>query len=271
MQVGVVVPAAGTSTRPGLGCKAMVQLHGRSSLARVVELFSSLDEVDRIVVAASEAQIEAARREVRAAAPRREVIVCVGGDSRQASVRAALAALGQCDYVLVHDATRPMVSAALVRRVLAAAAQAGAAMPGVMPGEAVKRVGGGRLLESIPRGRLMLAQTPQAFRRQPLERAHFEAADAGLVGEDDAQLVAAAGQEVAVVEGEATNVKLTQPEDVELLEGLVRAAEARRVAAASPPAGAPTGVVPQERSEPGPDRPGSPRPLGAPDEPAPRQ
>jgi 2-C-methyl-D-erythritol 4-phosphate cytidylyltransferase len=267
MQVGVVVPAAGTS-RPGLGCKALVQVHGRSSLARVVELFSSLDEVDRIVVAAPLAEIELARREVRSAAPRREVVVCAGGDSRQASVRAALAALGQCDYVLVHDATRPMVSAALVRRVLAAAAQAGAAMPGVMPREAVKRVGGGRLLESIERGRLMLAQTPQAFRRQPLERAHFEAADAGLLGEDDAQLVAAAGHEVAVVEGEATNVKLTRPEDVELLEGLVRAQEARWAAATSSPAGAPTPSVPRDGAEAGPDRLAPPGRLTAPDEPA---
>ncbi|MBO0705862.1 MAG: NTP transferase domain-containing protein, partial [Candidatus Dormibacteraeota bacterium] len=82
MQVGVVLPAAGTSSRPGLGCKALVQLHGRSSLARVVELFSSLDEVDRIVVAAPADLLDAAWREVRSAAPRREVLVCPGGDSR---------------------------------------------------------------------------------------------------------------------------------------------------------------------------------------------
>ena len=267
MQVGVVLPAAGTSSKPGLGCKALVQLHGRSSLARVVELFSSLDEVDRIVVAAPGDLLEAARHEVRSAAPRREVLVCTGGDSRQASVRAALGALGACDYVLVHDATRPMVSAALVRRVLAAAAQTGAAMPGVMPREAVKHVGGGRLLESIDRERLMLAQTPQAFRRQQLVRAHFEAADAGLLGEDDAQLVAAAGHEVAVVEGEATNVKLTRPEDVELLEGLVRAQEARRSAAASQPAEPPAPAS----ARPGATRLGTADRIPAPDESAPRQ
>ena len=130
--------------------------------------------------------------------------------------------------MLVHDAARPMASPALVRRVIAAAMHTGAAIPGIPPRDAVKRVEGGRVVESMDRSRLMLAQTPQGFRYSLLERAHFQAADAGLVGDDDAQLVVAAGYEVAVVPGEPTNVKLTTPEDFDVLEALLREQDAPR-------------------------------------------
>jgi 2-C-methyl-D-erythritol 4-phosphate cytidylyltransferase len=77
----------------------------------------------------------------------------------------------------------------------------------------------------------MLAQTPQGFRYSVLESAHFQAADAGLMGDDDAQLVAAAGHAVTVVPGEPTNLKLTTPDDLELLEALLREQDAPREAA----------------------------------------
>jgi 2-C-methyl-D-erythritol 4-phosphate cytidylyltransferase len=171
---------------------------------------------------------------VAALHPRKTVIVRAGGESRQDSVRAGLSALGDCDYVLVHDAARPLVSAALVRRVLAAAMESGAAFPALAPRDAVKRVEGNRLVESIDRSRIVLAQTPQAFSYELLARAHREAADAGLVGDDDAQLVAATGHLVTVVEGEPANIKLTTPEDLAVVEALIREHEA---ALTSPAAG----------------------------------
>jgi 2-C-methyl-D-erythritol 4-phosphate cytidylyltransferase len=152
--------------------------------------------------------------------------VKAGGDSRQESVRAGLAALGECDFVLVHDAARPLATATLVRRVLAAAMESGAAFPAIAPRDAVKRVEGNRLVESLDRSRIVLAQTPQAFSYELLARAHREAADAGLVGDDDAQLVAATGHEVTVVEGEPANIKLTTPEDFGVVEALIKEQEA---------------------------------------------
>lgn len=236
MEVGVIIAAAGSGTRLGMGSKALVQLNGRTMLARAVELFSSLEEVGRIVVVAPPTRLELARCEVEAVLPRgsqaaegrKPVIVCAGGDTRQHSVRAGLRALGQCDYVLVHDAARPLTSVELVRRVLEAAVRTGAAIPGLPPRDAVARVEGARLAESLERSRIMLVQTPQGFRYQLLERAHFEAADAGLVGDDDAQLVAATGHEVAIVEGDPANIKLTTIKDFELLQALLREQEAER-------------------------------------------
>ncbi len=221
--VAAIVAAAGSGTRLGRGSKALVPLHGRPALARVLELFLGIDEVDRIVVAAPEARLEEARALVEELAPGKPVTLCPGGETRQQSVRSALASLESgCEWVLVHDAARPLASPALVRRVLAAAMESGAAFPGLPPRDAVKRVEGGRLVESLDRSRIVLAQTPQAFSYALLLRAHFEAADAGLVGDDDAQLVAAGGHPVTVVEGEPTNIKLTTPEDLEVLEALIR-------------------------------------------------
>jgi 2-C-methyl-D-erythritol 4-phosphate cytidylyltransferase len=224
--VGAIIAAAGSGTRLGLGSKALVPLNGRTMLSRVVELFLSLDELDRLAVVGPPSLLERARLEVETLQPRKPVSVCAGGETRQQSVRCGLAVLGECDYVLVHDAARPMASAALVRRVLAAAVETGAAFPGLPPRDAVKRVEGGRLVESLDRSQIVLAQTPQAFSYSLLVRAHFEAADSGLVGDDDAQLVAAGGHPVAVVEGEQTNIKLTTSEDLDVLQALLREQEA---------------------------------------------
>jgi 2-C-methyl-D-erythritol 4-phosphate cytidylyltransferase len=226
LEIAAIVAAAGLGTRLGLGSKALVQINGRTTLARAVELFLNLDEVTRIVVVGPPARLDSATAEVASLNPRKPVAVCPGGDSRQQSVRAGLMSLDGADYVLVHDAARPLATPALCRRVLAAAIESGAAFPGLPPRDAVKRVEGSRLVESLDRSRIVLAQTPQAFRYQLLLKAHFEAHETGLVGDDDAQLVAAAGHLVTVVEGEPTNLKLTTAEDLEVLEAVLREHEA---------------------------------------------
>ncbi|MBO0685174.1 MAG: 2-C-methyl-D-erythritol 4-phosphate cytidylyltransferase, partial [Candidatus Dormibacteraeota bacterium] len=134
MRVGAIVAAAGPGTRLGRRTKALVPLNGRTALSRVLEVLLSLDEIERIVVAAAPARLEAVRAEAaavgaRLAPPLKPVEVCPGGETRQQSVRAGLAALGGCDYVLVHDAARPLATASLFRRVLAAAEAGEAAIP----------------------------------------------------------------------------------------------------------------------------------------------
>ena len=226
VSVGAIVAAAGLGTRLGRGSKALVRLNGRTTLARALELFLGLDEITRIVVVGPPSRLETAEQEVAALRPAKPVTVRPGGDSRQESVRAGLAALGECDYVLVHDAARPLATPALVRRVLAAAMESGAAFPAIAPRDAVKRVEGNRLVESLDRSRVVLAQTPQGFAYSVLARAHREAADAGLVGDDDAQLVSASGHVVTVVPGEQANIKLTTAEDLAVVEALLRELEA---------------------------------------------
>ena len=142
-----------------------------------------------------------------------------GGATRSASVRAGLALVpGEVDVVVVHDAARPLASADLFARVVAAVrAGADAAVPGIPVADTLKRVREHTVVETVSRDDLVTVQTPQAFRRAALEAAH---ADEG-VGTDDAALVEAAGGTVVVVEGEARNLKLTRADDLALAQALM--------------------------------------------------
>ena len=155
-------------------------------------------------------------------------LVCAaGGVRRQDSVRLGLAALPaetqRSDArVLVHDAARPFVSAALITRLMAALdTGAAAVIPGVPVVDTIKRVPGGlgtAVAETPERAHLFAVQTPQAFALSGLAAAHQRAEDEGWEVTDDAMLIERAGGEVVVVEGEAANVKITNPEDLRLIE-----------------------------------------------------
>jgi 2-C-methyl-D-erythritol 4-phosphate cytidylyltransferase len=150
-------------------------------------------------------------------------VVVVGGTTRAQSVRAGLAQCEDADVVVVHDAARPMASAALFGAVVDAVTNgADGAVPGLAISDTVKRVttqGATTVVtETVARAELVTVQTPQAFRRDVLVRAHANAADAT----DDAALVEAQGGRVVVVPGEPQNVKITLPGDLSNLAPMVR-------------------------------------------------
>ena len=150
-------------------------------------------------------------------------IIVAGGASRAGSVRAGLSQCGDAEVIVVHDAARPAASAALFESVVAAVRDgADAAVPGLAITDTVKRVDteGTTLVvrETVPRGDLVTVQTPQAFRRELLVRAHAHADEAT----DDASLVEALGARVVIVEGERANIKITEPDDLVRVSQLVR-------------------------------------------------
>jgi len=115
------------------------------------------------------------------------------------------------DVVVVHDAARPLASRELFRAVVeAVVAGADGAIPGLAVADTVKRVRGGRVVETLDRSELVAVQTPQAFRAEALRRAHAGAPEAT----DDAGLLEALGLSVVVVPGEYRNLKLTSPDDL---------------------------------------------------------
>ena len=151
-----------------------------------------------------------------------------GGATRQASVRAGLAALAGTppDIVLIHDAARPFASAALIERAIEAAAATGGATPGAPVTDTICFVTDtGARGETLDRARARLLQTPQAFRYAELVAAHERAAAEGRDDfTDDGALFAWAGHEVAMFDGEARNVKLTTPDQFD--DALLRRAGA---------------------------------------------
>jgi 2-C-methyl-D-erythritol 4-phosphate cytidylyltransferase/2-C-methyl-D-erythritol 2,4-cyclodiphosphate synthase len=140
-----------------------------------------------------------------------------GGATRQASVRAGLEALAAKapDFVLIHDAARPFLTAALISRAIAAGKASGAAVPGIAIADTVKQIGADAIVTAtLDRNLLRVVQTPQAFAFEDILQAHRRAAAEGLESfTDDAALAEWAGQRVAVFEGEAGNVKVTTNED----------------------------------------------------------
>ncbi|MBW4078064.1 MAG: 2-C-methyl-D-erythritol 4-phosphate cytidylyltransferase [Acidobacteria bacterium] len=142
-------------------------------------------------------------------------IIVAGGASRAGSVRAGLSQCGDADVIVVHDAARPAASVALFESVVRAVLDgADAAIPGLAITDTVKRVCADNstlvVRETVPRGDLVTVQTPQAFRRELLVRAHEHADEAT----DDAALVEALGARVIVVAGESANIKITEPGDL---------------------------------------------------------
>ncbi len=164
-----------------------------------------------------------------AVAGRAEVTVVAGGDTRQHSVARALVALpADVDVVLVHDAARPLVPAALIDRVVARVVSgADAVVPGLAVADTIKSVDGDEVVTAtLDRGSLRAIQTPQGFRRDALTRAHA-AADPDAPATDDAGLVEALGGTVVVVPGDEEAFKVTRPFDLVLAEAVL----ARRRAA----------------------------------------
>ena len=147
-----------------------------------------------------------------------------GGDTRQQSVANALAQVDpSTEIVLVHDAVRPFVTSAQVDRVLAEARERGAAILGIPAIDTVKEVKRASLPEdvalisaTIPRERIVLAQTPQAFSYALIRDAFRKAAQDDVTGSDEAQIVERFGHDVFVVLGSERNLKITRPSDMEL-------------------------------------------------------
>jgi 2-C-methyl-D-erythritol 4-phosphate cytidylyltransferase/2-C-methyl-D-erythritol 2,4-cyclodiphosphate synthase len=151
-----------------------------------------------------------------------------GGASRQDSVRAGLEALERHrpDVVLVHDAARPVIPGGTIPALLAALAETAGAIPGAPVADTLKRVDSGVISATVSRDGLFRAQTPQAFHFPALLAAHRS----GLTGAtDDASLLEAAGQTVAIVPGSDDNIKLTYPEDLVRLERIMSASLSIRV------------------------------------------
>ena len=215
MHVSAIIAAGGRGARLGAGQpKQLLLLGGLPILQRSVDALLSHPRVQDLVVALPP--------ELAAAPPgyllRREkpVVVVAGGARRQDSVANAFARVpAHADLVVIHDAARPLVSADLIDRTIAAAAAAGAAVAAVPVTDTVKRSdGNGRVVETLPREQVYLAQTPQAFRVAVLR----DALAAGGDATDEAALAERAGHPVRLVDGEPGNVKITTPEDLRAAE-----------------------------------------------------
>ena len=214
MNVGVIIPAAGSGTRMGGIRKPFIQLHGRALLQHCLDAFAEVRAVAHIVVVLPEDLLGNPPVWLRA----EDVKLVPGGAHRAESVRNGLRALpDDVDVVVVHDAARPLVRPALIEAVIARAAEGASATVATPVTDTLHRVRNDCIVETPPRSEFWRAQTPQAFPRAVLEEAYTSVPDAESAT-DEAGLVAKAGFPVHVIPGDATNLKITTPEDLALAE-----------------------------------------------------
>lgn len=217
--VAAIIVAAGRGSRFGGSPKQYRRVAGEPVVRRSVRAFAQHENIACVqpVIHRDDSDLFA-----EAAAGMGCLAAVFGGATRQDSVRAGLEALEgrRPDIVLVHDAARPFVSVGLISRAIEAAADGGAAIPGLPVVDAVKVVdGAGNVLRTLDRSALRTVQTPQAFRYQPLLAAHRRAHAERIADfPDDAALAEWAGMTVSIFEGERANVKLTTPDDLERAE-----------------------------------------------------
>ena len=217
--VWAVVPAGGRGVRMGRK-KPGILLAGRPVLAWTLGVFERTPVVRGVVVAVPAEDVAGWRRRLRGCG--KVAAVVAGGAERQGSVRRALEAVpADVTWVVVHDGVRPCITPDLVRRVLEAAREHGAAVAALPVTETLKRGVDDWVKETVDRTGLWAVQTPQAFRAALLREAHRRAAAEGVLATDDAALVEWLGAPVRLVPGLPGNIKITRIEDLPLARALL--------------------------------------------------
>lgn len=196
--------------------KAFVNLSGRPMLEYALEGLRNSGVVDSVVVAVPPNRTDEAKRVFGG-----DAVIVAGGSDRTESVRLALAAIGDAEFVLVHDAARALTPPSLIMRVVQALRSGHPAVVPALPvSDTIKAVdANGVVLGTPERSGLRAVQTPQGFRTELLRRAYDRAAAGGFT--DDASLVEATGTPVQVVEGDPLAFKITTPTDLLLAQALL--------------------------------------------------
>lgn len=231
MQAAAVIVAAGRGTRFGAGgAKPYAWVAGRPLVAWTVARMAACAVLKHLVLVVNVAARDQAEAVVRGSRLSLPVRVVEGGVTRADSVAAGLRALDPgVDLVVVHDGVRPLVSPELVDAVARAAWEHGAATAGVPVRATLKRVDAARrVVRTVAREGVWEIQTPQAFRREVLTAAYAAGYERGVRMTDDAAYVEQWGGTVQVVPGSTMNVKVTVPEDLVVVEAVLRHGEGAR-------------------------------------------
>jgi len=218
-----IILAAGVGKRMQAGQnKQFILLHDKSVIEHTLQIFAESSLVEKIVLVVKKGEEETCRA-LLTPLMAEKTIITIGGKERQDSVNNGLKAISwQCDYIMVHDGARPLVSEEVILRTLNAAMEHGAAVCGVPVKDTIKQTDiSGKVLATIPRATLWAVQTPQIFQADKLRAAYDYAYKNAYYGTDDASLVEYLGEKVQMVLGDYENIKLTTPEDVPLAEKIL--------------------------------------------------
>lgn len=222
MKARAIIVAAGQSVRFGGSMpKQFVSVCGRPLLAWTISRFEAASSIQAITIVAPADCIELANQAVRVAKSAKVGNVVAGGETRSESVLAGLRCCTESEgLVAIHDGARPLVSPEDIDRVVSAAAAGEAAILAIPASDAIKRGNEGVIISTVDRQGLFYAQTPQVFEMKMIRDAHLQRGRQSFA--DDAALVEEAGVIVQIVEPTYPNIKVTRPEDLMLIEAILR-------------------------------------------------
>ena len=218
MSASAIIVAAGDSRRMGGQDKVLAAVAGRPLITHTLRAFEMCGSVTQVVVVLSRANAEAVLPLLR---PYKKVTrTCLGGRRRQDSVRNGMYTLAACDWVVVHDGARPLVTPGIISQGLAIAQETGAAAAAMPVVDTLKAAhADGTVIRTVPREGLWAIQTPQVFRYDILLAAHERVAEDVT---DDCAMVEQLGNPIRLYEGSRLNFKVTTPEDLRLADALLR-------------------------------------------------
>lgn len=218
----VIIAAGGKGKRfQSAQSKQLVPLKGKPLFCWSLRTFHAEKSIDQITFVYPADEDEQMYRKWLDAERFTKAMLVKGGPARYDSVRNGFHSISTAkdqDVVLIHDAARPLLTSSLIKDVLSAAAETGAAIPLLAVPETVKEVANERIVRTLKRDQLFLAQTPQGFQYGILRQAYEKAESHGAHWTDEAMLVEAAGYSITAVAGEKRNLKVTDPDDLRLAE-----------------------------------------------------
>ncbi len=225
-RVAAVIVAAGQGTRMGITAKKQYMMLGdRPVLAHTLLAFEKCDAVEEIFLVIPRGDDPFCKKEIiDPLKPIKPIHLVSGGATRQESVYNGLKAIdGRFGLVVIHDGVRPLIKIDRITECVGVAKKYGGCILAVAASDTIKTVDEhGRVIATMKRHTIRMAQTPQAFDYNLILGAHVAAQKKACVGTDDAELVELCGEVVKVIPGDPYNIKITTPEDLKLAEALIR-------------------------------------------------
>lgn len=220
MNISVVIVAAGLSKRlMSTERKPFIKLGRRTILERTVQRFADNKKINEIIVAVRENDLDRTKQLLSGFKKVKHILR--GGEKRGDSVMNCVNKISAEDgIVLIHDAARPFLSAALINRVIEETKKWGAVVPVVGAASTIKKAAGGFVKETVDRKNMFLAQTPQGFKVNLYRKMLKKNRKIASAITDDALLFEIGGMKVRVVEGESANIKITTKDDLQIAEAL---------------------------------------------------
>lgn len=208
-KINAIIPAGGTSSRFGNKNKLLEKVNGKEIIKYTVEAFEHAS-IDEIIICANATIIE----ELKSIFDKsKKVKIIEGGTTRQKSVFNGIMS-SECDYVLIHDGARPMISSDLINQTIEMVKDKYALTVATKTIDTIKEVENGRIIKTIDRSKLYNTQTPQAFSYNLIKEAHLKLAGKNFT--DDAGMLETLGETVYILDGSYKNIKITTQSDIEL-------------------------------------------------------